>query len=294
MVSQSATEHIGNFRPLRSNKFKAIYDAPGQMKKKANVLFSDDLNIMWCDGVILDMVHSLGGLDDRELRCQSFVCAEDGHVMLQSEVEQQSGPRATMLSMDWLDSIVRSLVLDRRDKYLCFHAPPKYITDFIHLCNGCIAEDPVDWSFATWFEQNRYLKFGTQTLEDLIRNVPSETPSSPPPLRRPPSYPIRQLDDAESDKVDTFLSRFHDTVRKKARRLMTSCEGLVGMAPCRARPGDVVAILFGCNIPLILRDTEGQDGWQVIGEAYAHGFMAGEVTDLIKRGKKKTRRFRLI
>ncbi|KAH9864800.1 hypothetical protein IAQ61_008745 [Plenodomus lingam] len=293
MVSQSASEHIGNFRPLKSATWNATYNAPGELSKKANVHFSHDLQVLHCDGVILDTIHGLGGLDDRQLRCQSFICAETGHTILQSSTNQQSGPRANMLPTDWIELIARSLVLNRQDKYFCFHAPTHYTTDFLHLCHACLAHAPVDWSFSTWFEHNKALVFGTQTLLDLVTNIPSEPPSSRSDLRRPPSYPVRPRSDFGSDKPDGFLSRFHDTVRKKARRLMVTHQGIVGMAPCRARSGDVVAVIFGCSIPLVLRAV-GQGSWQVVGEAYAHDFMNGEVVGLVKRGKKDGCRFRLV
>ncbi|KAF9698563.1 hypothetical protein EKO04_003854 [Ascochyta lentis] len=291
MASQSASDHIGNFRPLRSTRWKAIYDAPGsQLRRKAEVSFSVNLKELHCSGVLLDIVHGLGGLDTQELRCQSFVCSESGHFLTQSEQDQRSAPRATMQPMDWLEAIARSLVVDRQDKYLCFQAPVHYITDFLFLCHACIDGNPVDWSFSTWFEHNRQLKIGNITLEDLINVVPSEITSPPPTLHRPPSHPMHRL----NDKLDTFLSRFHDTVRKKARRLMVTEEGYIGMAPCRARPGDVVAILYGCSIPLVLRNDTTQDAWQVVGEGYVYGCMNGEVAALVKRGKKTTQRIRLV
>lgn len=291
MASQSASEHIGNFRPLRSTRWKAIYDAPGsQLRKKADVVFSGDLKELQCDGVVLDTIHGLGGLDKQELRCQSFVCSDNGHTLLQSEEPQRSAPRAAMQPMDWLEAIARSLVINRQDKYLCFQAPVHYVTDFLFLCHTCVDGDPVDWTFSTWFEYNRHLRFGHYTLEELIDQVPSDVSSPPPTLHRPSSHPTHLM----NDKLDTFLSRFHDIVRKKARRLMITENGIVGMAPCRARPGDVVAILFGCSIPLVLRKDAPQGGWQVVGEAYAHGFMNGEITTLVKRGKKDTQRLRLV
>ena len=295
MVSQSASHSIGNFRPLRSTTWKASYDAPGShFRKQANVRFSDDLKELWCDGVILDTIDGLGGLDGRELRCQSFVCAREGHSTLQSRDTQQRSLRAHMLPMDWLKEIARSVVLDRQDKYLCFHAPTTYVTDFLHLCHACVANEPADWSFTTWFDQNRNLRFGEQTLAELVGNVPLETPSSPPPLHRPPSYPMHRKNDTEIDNLDTFLSRFHDTVRKKARRLVVTIQGIVGMAPCRAREGDVIAVLFGCSIPLVLRYRSEREAWQVVGEGYAHGYMNGEMADLVKRKKKSTYEFRLV
>jgi hypothetical protein len=295
MVSQSATEHIGNFRPIRSLGWKARYDAPGStLWKKARVSFSDDLKELWCDGVVLDTIHGLGGLDDRELRCRSFVCAEESHAMSQSTEEQIRAPRASMLPMDWLAAIARSLVLDRQDKYLCYHASQEYVAEFLCLCHACIANDPVDWSFSTWFEVNRKLEFGSQTLEDLVRAVELDSPISPPTLQRPASYPIRHAEGKYTERQETYLTRFHDTVRKKARRLIVTNEGLVGASPCRAHEGDVIAILFACSIPLVLRKTEERDYWQVVGEAYVHGFMSGEVADHLRRGKKTTHRFCLI
>lgn len=291
MVSQSGSKHIGNFRPLRSIRSKAIYDAPGsQLRKKADVGFLDDLTELHCNGVILDTIHGLGGLDKQELRCQSYICNESGHDLMQALDPQRSAPRAAMQPKDWLEAIARSLVIDRRDKYLCFQAPVHYTTDFLFLCHACIAGDPADWSFSTWFEHNKHLKFGDNTLEDLVNAVPPEISSPPPSLHRPPSHPMHRM----NAKLDTFLSRFHDTVRKKARRLMVSEEGYIGMAPCRARPGDVVAILYGCSIPLVLNKPCPQDAWQVVGEAYVHGYMNGEIASLVKRGKKATQRIRLV
>ncbi|EUC42428.1 hypothetical protein COCMIDRAFT_8014 [Bipolaris oryzae ATCC 44560] len=290
MASQSACEHVGNFRPLRSTRWKAIYDAPAiRLRKQAQVSFSDDLKDLYCNGVVLDTIHGLGGLNGQELRCQSFVCREAGHELIQSQQEQSSAPRATMLPMDWLGAVARSLVIDRQDKYLCFQAPVHYIAEFLFLCHACIDGDPVDWSFSTWFDQNKKLRLGDMLLEDLVRQVPTEFTSPPPTLHRPPSHPIHQMD----DKLSTFLSRFHDTVRKKARRLMVTERGYIGMAPCRARPGDVVAVLFGCSIPLVLRREASKDAWHVVGEGFVYGYMNGEIADQVKNGKLSVQRLRL-
>ncbi|KAF2257359.1 hypothetical protein BU26DRAFT_446762 [Trematosphaeria pertusa] len=154
--------------------------------------------------------------------------------------------------------------------------------------------DLVDPTFATWFHQNRALHIGAQTLESLLTTMISHTDptvfdSLPPPTLRPQrisTYPPSTSADAESDDADTFLSRFQDTVRKKSRRLMVTIEGYVGMAPCRARLGDSVVVLFGCSIPLILRRVGVREAWQVIGEAYVHGFMNGEARRLVRKGTR--------
>jgi Heterokaryon incompatibility protein (HET) len=54
---------------------------------------------------------------------------------------------------------------------------------------------------------------------------------------------------------------------------------LVGLIPQYAREGDKLCILFGCSVPLVLREQYSQDNtynWQLIGEAYIHGFMDGQ------------------
>lgn len=292
MASQSACEYIGNFRPLRSTRWKAIYDAPGAyLRNQANVSFSEDLKELNCNGVVLDTIQGLGGLDEQELRCQSFVCRVVGHELMQPQLGAQGALGVTMQPMDWLDAIARSLVIDRQDNYLCFQAPTHYLSDFLFLCRACIDGNPVDWSFSTWFAHNRQLLIGNMSLENLVNQVlPADLASPPPTLQRPPSHPMHQV----NDKLDTFLSRFHDTVRKKVRRLMVAEQGYVGVAPCRARLGDVVAILFGCSIPLVLRRKPMHDAWQVVGEGFVHGQMNGEITDDVKSGKINVRRLRLI
>jgi hypothetical protein len=62
-------------------------------------------------------------------------------------------------------------------------------------------------------------------------------------------------------------------------RLMTT-EGDIGWAHPLALPNDGVFLLRGCSIPVILRevdDDRGQLDFQVIGDAYVHGIMHGEL-----------------
>jgi hypothetical protein len=47
--------------------------------------------------------------------------------------------------------------------------------------------------------------------------------------------------------------------------------------------GDVVAILPGCTTPIVLRAAG--DHFRVVGEAYVHGVMEGEMANLTERGE---------
>lgn len=56
-------------------------------------------------------------------------------------------------------------------------------------------------------------------------------------------------------------------------------ESIFGLVPRQARVGDRLCVLYGLSVPIVLRELHGaNDGrrWQLIGEAYVHGFMDGE------------------
>jgi hypothetical protein len=67
------------------------------------------------------------------------------------------------------------------------------------------------------------------------------------------------------------------------RRFMLTTKGHFGWAPDdaydyrevnQARVGDLIAIIYGCSTPLVIRPCGGQ--FQIVGEAYVEGFMDGE------------------
>ncbi|KAL8654970.1 MAG: hypothetical protein Q9210_001177 [Variospora velana] len=73
-----------------------------------------------------------------------------------------------------------------------------------------------------------------------------------------------------------------------SRRLMTTDMGYVGMAPEEVERGDAVAVLFGCSMPILLRQSTIESGdvrWRVVGECYVHGIMNGEAMEWGKDGE---------
>jgi hypothetical protein len=65
---------------------------------------------------------------------------------------------------------------------------------------------------------------------------------------------------------------------------------LVGLGPSKSKTGDVIAILYGCSVPVILRPVPDTQDYEFIGEAYIHGKMDGEAI-----GEQfEERKFRLI
>lgn len=73
----------------------------------------------------------------------------------------------------------------------------------------------------------------------------------------------------------------------KGRRFMTTERGYMGWAPdnilgsdeAQTKKGDLIAILFGCSTPLVIRPLG--DCFQVVGEAYVQRLMDGEALQLL-------------
>ncbi|KAH8878816.1 HET-domain-containing protein [Thozetella sp. PMI_491] len=58
------------------------------------------------------------------------------------------------------------------------------------------------------------------------------------------------------------------------RRFFTTSSNYFGLGPRNARAGDAVFVVFGCNVPIVLRQTDS--GWLLVGEAFVTGIMDGE------------------
>jgi hypothetical protein len=75
------------------------------------------------------------------------------------------------------------------------------------------------------------------------------------------------------------------------QRIIMSSTGYIRLSPESAQPGDILAILHGCKFPVVLR--RHGNCYRVIGECYLHGFMDGEVLDMVKAGKYSVEKFKL-
>lgn len=62
-------------------------------------------------------------------------------------------------------------------------------------------------------------------------------------------------------------------------QLFMSSTGHLGLGPQLSKETDIVCFVQGARIPFILRPTDSH-GYQLVGEAYVHGLMQGEIADL--------------
>ncbi|KAH9203526.1 hypothetical protein DL95DRAFT_472296 [Leptodontidium sp. 2 PMI_412] len=76
----------------------------------------------------------------------------------------------------------------------------------------------------------------------------------------------------------TFLKRVQAIVwnRRFFETKGASKKYLFGLGREAIRSGDLVCILFGCSVPVVLREDRERKYYQIIGECYVHGMMDGE------------------
>ncbi|KAI8716315.1 HET domain-containing protein [Fusarium sp. LHS14.1] len=77
------------------------------------------------------------------------------------------------------------------------------------------------------------------------------------------------------NKPPTALE-YHIPRHCHGRSLLWTDHGYLGLCPAGSQPGDVIAVLLGCDVPLALRLNESW-AYEVVGQCYVSGFMDGEV-----------------
>jgi hypothetical protein len=75
------------------------------------------------------------------------------------------------------------------------------------------------------------------------------------------------------------------------RKLMTTIKGYLGLAPEEVLKGDVIAVLYGCNFPVVLRPYG--ERFYVVGECYVDGVMDGELIEARDREEYQEREITL-
>jgi len=75
----------------------------------------------------------------------------------------------------------------------------------------------------------------------------------------------------------------------KQRRLFYSKKGYFGLGPAVMQPGDIVCVLFGAQVPFILRRKDSR--YQLVGESYVHGIMYGEAIKMLEDGELEKQTF---
>lgn len=80
------------------------------------------------------------------------------------------------------------------------------------------------------------------------------------------------LDNISLSMVKEFLQRVQEAVWN--RQLIKTKRGHLGLAPDTAEKGDMVCILYGCSVPVVIREADNGNH-ELVGECYIDGMMDG-------------------
>ena len=75
------------------------------------------------------------------------------------------------------------------------------------------------------------------------------------------------------------------------RCVFTTKQGHMGIGPFDTQRGDVAVVLLGANVCFVLRPAG--PNFELVGDAYIHGVMEGELLEEFRNGAVDARMFRL-
>ncbi|KAG9598809.1 HET-domain-containing protein, partial [Aureobasidium melanogenum] len=90
-----------------------------------------------------------------------------------------------------------------------------------------------------------------------------------------------------ASSVREFLHRVQEVVwNRRLARITLKHTGVVTLClvPRNTQPGDAIALLYGCNVPVVLHSRQAKDRgdaklYRMLGECYVHGMMDGELNN---------------
>lgn len=273
MVSQSANEHLANFRPLSlgaKSKDKASYSASGNERPRTNW---DAFRRLGCQGIVIDVIDGLSSTQ----RGASPTVESISMVNTQPPNEDE---RVVLLR-----SLARSLVLDRMDRFLEQRTSngDQYAMELLRLVEACGDLTRPDstvpaWFFCWWHNlRSSGLRIRGFTLDQICTPYKQDSNVFQNALTAPKK----------------FFTRLRHTMAGGNRRVVVTNLGHIGLGPTRAKRGDIVCVLFGCSVPVVLRRLESSDPleqnastFQFVGECYLDGFMGGEALELGRQAQE--------
>lgn len=141
LVSQSGISHIGNFRPILDEfdtEDLSLYTAAGHTLPDCSI--SEDFQ-MTCNGIILDSIDGLGttsvtprGGDPDQHDPKLIPSRSDINRYIERSASNYDFAQRKEQSIRLLDKLIRSMVLDRQDRYLSIRAPlDRFRVEFVGM-----------------------------------------------------------------------------------------------------------------------------------------------------------------
>jgi hypothetical protein len=261
-------------RAVPSNAFDVPFRASGSSKHDSS--FSSDCRLLTCSGFIVDSISGLSA-------CGHGYFAWDKSTIVQPEswTSVYGDVDATARAL------CRTLVLDRveggkraNDRHFAiFHLPSTYQSAYPQFrergWTWLSGQAGYYFRWSRFREANKDFQLGRDRFDNFFD------------------------DQIPPDALEFDYSEVYACIDRsgKKRRLMTTRHGYLGWAPDNSygdgndqtRAGDLIAVLFGCSTPIVIRPHGPH--FQVLGEAYVQGLMDGEAMELLDGGNFQSQRF---
>jgi hypothetical protein len=229
-------------KSLVGNSRKQIYNAHYCTKPQVRLGRNEATNT--CSGSLYTKGIILGTITQRSTRMADAIITNDS-----LEILRMNSPDQQLNPANLPDTIWRTLCADRDTRGES--APLRYCSSMIQLLQ-LISDIP---------------KIGHRSNQVNIM----------------PSIDIEEFLETDlPEEVKEFLEVVRDVVWNRrtfqGKRMDDNGSPIVGLIPRYAQVGDRLCILYGCSVPVVLRNHSwgGDHCWQLIGEAFVYGFMGGE------------------
>jgi hypothetical protein len=259
------------FRQLEQGTDRAI--VPYHSATGSRVLSGSSVSVREDDtlsayGFVFDSVDGVSVCDCDGLGSFAIHTPEEDLEILQPEYVIQE-PSDENLA-DIVAKLWRTLVLDRDDLQ---GLPPENWARLLFTTLLLLDQvDDVDLDYESscvkrWYSRNKPFKIcGSTTLEDIV-SMQGNCSSN--------------ISSAEHDAMAEIRARI--CLITNLKRFSNTKKGHLALMPADTRRGDIVAILFDCDLPVVLRPRERQ--YTFVGCCYVHGIMEGQAMAGLDRGE---------
>ena len=286
-VSDFRPEGLGQHPRMQSKHF----DAAGTSKGDFEV--SDDMKVLRAKGIIFDVITSITPYYSRK-------SAIPGHLLNVALSEKSAYPTG----IPRLQAFFRTIIADDFDEKLVRTQPPhtRGQVEFFDLAAGflwCLGDYAVrenetnsnrrqldDQRIDHILKMNDYVwYFGlwsghfpdSLTKEAMLAPFLGDPDSEYPALQWPEDNDLRRGRNCSSEFMERSI---HSCI---SRTFFLTEKGYMGLGPRRAKKGDILCVLPGCNVPLLLRRIDNH--YVLVGYGYVLGLMMGE---LFKESRSET------
>ncbi|KAH7090442.1 heterokaryon incompatibility protein-domain-containing protein [Paraphoma chrysanthemicola] len=96
-------------------------------------------------------------------------------------------------------------------------------------------------------------------------------------------------DTLSKEEAEMFIIDIRIAQMLNGRRVFIGENGYCGIVPDHTHKGDLICVLFGCDVPVVLRQEA--EHFTFIGECYALGLMYGEAIEAVRQGSIGSKQF---